>query len=295
MSKRETWGTHLLPRLHAAARLTDGARIRGFRLRATHLRHFQPPKGFVILDTPTRTKPLAIREDGPLAVNTNVSSTAFFDRIQNNRPLAIRLAIAAVALVVIVGIAAFISSHRAEAASSALAEAMQTYDAPISTPEQPVPAGTRSFSSLEERAKAANAQFADVANRYGMTDAGRNALYLEGVTAMQTGQNATAETLLKKSADSWNHDVSTLAEMALAGLYRGTARESLAIEQYNKVIAKPSTLVPAGLAQLELADMYEANGKGAEAKKIYAQIKDKDPKSASAEIATQKLSGPTAQ
>lgn len=247
------------------------------------------------MDTPTRTKPLAIREDGPLAVNTNVSSTAFFDRIQNNRALALRLAVAVVALVVLVGIFAFISSRRSEAASNALAEAMQIYDAPIATPDQPVPANTRSFSSLEERAKAANAQFATVADKFGMTDAGRNALYLEGVTAMQAGQNATAETLLKKSADSWNHDVATLAEMALAGLYRGTARESLAIEQYNKVIAKPSTLVPAGLAQLELADMYAADGKQAEAKKIYAQIKDKDPKSASAEIATQKLSGPSAQ
>ena len=247
------------------------------------------------MDTPTRTKPLAIREDGPLAVNTNVSSTAFYDRIQNNRPLAIRLAIAAMALIVIIGVVALVGSHRAEAANEALAAAMQTYDAPINTPEQPVPPGTRSFNSLEDRAKAANGEFAAVANKYGMTDAGRNALYLEGVTAMQTGQNATAETLLKKSAGSWNHDVSTLAEMALAGLYRGTAREAMAVEQYNKVIAKPSTLVPAGLAQLELADMYEANGKTADAKKIYAQIKDKDPKSASAEIATQKLSGPTAQ
>ncbi|SEB83211.1 tetratricopeptide repeat protein [Terriglobus roseus] len=247
------------------------------------------------MDTPTRTKPLAIREDGPLAVNTNSSSTAFFDRIQNNRALAIRLAVAVVALVVIASVFAFVSSHRAEAASSALAEAMQTYDAPIATPDQPVPANMKSFSSLEERAKAANAQFADVANKYGSTDAGRNALYLQGVTAMQAGQNASAEELLKKSSDSWNHDIATLSQMALAGLYRSTARESLAIEQYNKVIAKPSTLVPAGLAQLELAEMYEANGKQAEAKKIYAQIKDKDPKSASAEIATQKLSGPSAQ
>lgn len=247
------------------------------------------------MDTPTRTKPLAIREDGPLAVNTNVSSTAFFDRIQNNPALAIRLAIGVVALLVIVGVFAFFSSHRSEAASNALAEAMQTYDAPIATPEQPVPPGTRSFTSLEERAKAANAQFAAVADKYGSTDAGRNALYLQGVTAMQAGQNASAEALLKKSGDSWNHDIATLSQMALAGLYRSTARESLAVELYNKVIAKPSTLVPAGLAQLELADMYSANGKAAEAKKIYAQIKDKDPKSASAEIATQKLSGPTAQ
>jgi tetratricopeptide (TPR) repeat protein len=248
------------------------------------------------LDTPsrTRTTPLPVH-DGPLAVNTNVSSTAFFDRIQNNRPLAIRLGIAAVAIIIVGGIGTLVANHRSDAAANALSLAMQTFDAPISSPENPVPASTRSFSNVEDRAKAANAQFAAVADSYGMTDAGRNALYLQGVTAMQMGQNSTAEDLLKKSADGWNHDVATLAEMSLAGLYRSTARESLAVEQYNKIVAKPSTLVPAGLAQLQLAEMYEANGKSAEAKKIYAQIKDKDPKSASADIATQKLSGPTAQ
>jgi len=63
---------------------------------------------------------------------------------------------------------------------------------------------------------------------------------------------------------------------------------------YKKVADKPSTLVPAGLAKISMAEMLEANGKTAEAKKIYAEIKDKDPKSASADIATQKLAGPGA-
>jgi tetratricopeptide (TPR) repeat protein len=240
-------------------------------------------------------EPTSRTRTSPLAVNTNVSSTAFYDRVQNNRSLAIKLGSGVVALAIVVGAVATVSSYRSNAANSALSSAMAAYDTPVNTPDQPLPPGTKSFASIEDRAKAANVQFAAVADKYSMTDAGRNALYLEGVTAMQSGQTSTAEALLKKSADGWNHDVATLAQMSLAGLYRSTGRESLAIETYQKVANKPSTLVPAGMAQIQLAELYEANGKTAEAKKIYAQIKDKDPKSASAELASQKLNGPAAQ
>ncbi len=243
----------------------------------------------------TRTTPLPVRQDGPLAVNTNVSSTAFFDRIQNNRALATQLLVAIV-VVVLVGAAIAIGyTTRSNAASAALAEAMQTLDTPVSTPDQPVPPSVKSFSSTTDRARAANGQFAATANKYGMTPAGRNALYMQGVTALEYGDKANAETLLRKSADSWNRDVATLAQLALAGLYHDTGRDPLAIDTYKKVADKPSTLVPAGLAQLQMAELYESNGKDGDAKKVYAQIKDKDPKSAAGQIAAQKLGAPVAQ
>ena len=248
------------------------------------------------MDTPTRTRPLPVH-DGPLAVNTNVSSTAFFDRIQNNPKLALNLAIALVVLLVVVAGGVFAYKSRSSAAAEQFSAALQTYSAPIRSADTPLPPGTRSFGSAEERAKAANAEFAAVADKYGMTDAGRNALYLEGITALQAGQNSTAETLLKKSAGSWNRDVADMASLALANLYHSTGRASDAVAEYNKVISKPSNLVPVGLARLQLAEMYEADGKSADAKKIYAEIKDKDPKSAAAQLATEKLApaGPAAR
>ena len=245
--------------------------------------------------TPTRTTPLPVRDNRPLAVNTNVSSTAFWDRIQNNRALAIQLGLVALALVGLIALVAGVYSYRSNAATAALAEAMQIYDTPVSTPEQPVPPSVKSYSSVEARARAANARFADVASRYGLTVAGRNAQYLQGVTAMQSGDNASAERLLKKSAGDWNHDVATLAQLSLASLYHATGRDSLAVEAYQKIVKSPSTLVPAGLAQLQLASLYESEGKAGDAKKLYAEIKDKNPKSAAAEIATQKLTGTAAE
>lgn len=244
---------------------------------------------------PTRTTPLPVRQDGPLAVNTNQSSTAFFARIQNNRKLAIQLLAAIVVVVVLAGAIAIAYTVRSNAANAAFAEAMQVLDAPISTPDQPVPPGVTSYNSMAERARAATSQFGAIADKYGSTPAGRNALYLQGVTALEAGDKASAETLLKKAADGWNHDVATLSQLALAGLYHATNRDAQAIDLYRKVADKPSTLVPAGLARLEMAGLYESNGKDGDAKKIYAEIKDKDPKSAAGQIAAQKLGVPVAQ
>jgi hypothetical protein len=53
--------------------------------------------------------------------------------------------------------------------------------------------------------------------------------------------------------------------------------------------------VPAGTAQLQLAELYESQGQADAAKKIYAQLKDKDAKGAAGMIAAQKLNPAPAQ
>ena len=68
---------------------------------------------------------------------------------------------------------------------------------------------------------------------------------------------------------------------------------------YNELTAKPTTTVPSGLAQLQLAELYAAQGKPEQAKKIYAQLKDKDAKGPAGTLAAQKLNpgpvGPAGQ
>lgn len=241
--------------------------------------------------TRTRTTPLPLRQDGPLPASRN----AFLDRIQNDRALAVRLLVAIVVVVLVGAAIAITYTLRSNAANAALADAMQVLDTPVSTPDQPLPPSTKSFSSTAERARTAASQFGTIADKYAMTPGGRNARYLQAVSTLDAGDKAAAEPLLKKSADSWNRDVATLSEMALAGLYHDTGRDSQAADMYKKVAGSPSVVVPAGLARLDLAGLYESTGKVADAKKIYAEIKDKDPKSAAAEIATQKLTGAPAQ
>ena len=238
-------------------------------------------KSVLPLNTALPTRPNAVLQNSP-----DKSGPLY---IPQNRRFLLSVLAGIVAVAIVGSALAAIYYHRAGVANAALADALRTYSQPVVEPGQPVPAGTKAFASNADRARESNGQFAAVANTYGMTPAGRNALYLQGVTALQMGQTATAETLLNKSAGSWNSDVAALAKLSLAGLYHGSGRDAQAIDLLQKLADKPTVTVPKGLAQLQLADLYSSEGKKDQARKIYAQIKDKDPKSAAAEIASQDL------
>ena len=72
-------------------------------------------------------------------------------------------------------------------------------------------------------------------------------------------------------------------------MYRNTSRDPQAIDIYNQLSAKPTTTIPYGLARLQLAEVYETEGKADEAKKVYASLKDKDAKGPAGQIAAEKL------
>jgi tetratricopeptide (TPR) repeat protein len=194
---------------------------------------------------------------------------------QNRRSAIVSSVILLLVILAIVG-GASIYSHRSNQANAALGDALHAYQTLIAAPGQQVPPGTKTYSSVAERAKAANALFVDIANRYGMTPDGKVARYFAGLTYMEEGQNQSAEDSLKQVADSWNGDLSALAKLALAQLYRGTGRDAQAIDIYNELSKGSATTVPPGMAQIQLAEMYESQGKPEEAKKIYGKLKDQD-------------------
>jgi tetratricopeptide (TPR) repeat protein len=193
------------------------------------------------------------------------------------------------ALIVAVVAGVLIYNSRSEKATVSFGNAMALYQTPIQYPGEPVPVEVKTFKSVADRAKAANAAFVATANQYGMTPAGKNAKYFAGLTYMEAGENASAESTLKEVGDGWDKDLASLGKLALAQLYRQTGRSQQAIPLYNELASKPTTAVPAGTAQLQLADLYESQGQADQAKKIYAQLKDKDSKGAAGTIAAQKL------
>lgn len=151
----------------------------------------------------------------------------------------------------------------------------------------------QTYPSIAARAKAANALFREVADKYGMTPDGKNARYFAGLTEIEAGQNQQAEETLKGVASSWDSNLAALAKLSLVGLYRTTGRTQEAINLLNQLADKPTTTVPAGLAKLQLADLYESQGKTADARNVYAKLKDSDPKGVAGGIAAEKLN-PTA-
>ena len=176
---------------------------------------------------------------------------------------------------------------RSTAADAALGAALDTYSAQLAQPGAPAINGN--FATAGDRAKAANQQFAAVAEKYGWLAQGAKAHYFAGVTFEELGQNDAAEKELKAAAGSWDRNLSNLAKLALAGLYHQTNRDAQAIELYQALAAKPSDTVSTAVAQLDLADLYSATGQPDQARKLWAAVKDADKEGAAGSIAAQKL------
>jgi predicted negative regulator of RcsB-dependent stress response len=148
------------------------------------------------------------------------------------------------------------------------------------------------YTTAGDRAKAANQQFVAVARQYGWLSEGSKAHYFAGVTYEELNQTAPAETELKAAAGAWSwgdRNLANLAKLALAGLYHQMDRDAEAIDIYNALAAKPSETVPTAVAQLDLADLYAAEGKIEQARKLWAKVKDADKDGMAGSIAAQKL------
>jgi hypothetical protein len=208
------------------------------------------------------------------------------DWFGEHRAKVIQAAVAAVVLLAMVIAGLVVYNQRSTAADLAFGQAMDTYNAPLATAGQPPAPGEKTFPTASARATAANQQFVQVANQYGLLAPGKTASYFAGLTAIDMGQPGAAETYLKKVADGGDAPLGSLAKLALANLYQQLNRNSEAVVLYNQLIAKPTTTVPADAARLQLASLYEKTNP-AEANKIYAQLKSS--KSAAGQIATQKL------
>ena len=231
------------------------------------------------MDTQTRH---ALKKDS--FVQATASS---FSWLSSHRSGILRWVVVAVVLVVVAGGALTFWSFRSSAANSALGAALDTYITPLALPGAPPEKGV--YATASERSKAANQQFLAVIQQYGWLPEASKAHYFAGVTYQELGQTASAETELKAAAGAWDHNLSNLAKLALAGVYHQTARDTQAIEIYTALAAKPSETVPASVAQLDLANLYVAAGKQDQARALWAKVKDADKDGAAGSIAAQKL------
>lgn len=198
------------------------------------------------------------------------------DWAKQNQKQAITIGAIAVALLLLIVGGYTLFQHRTDAAANAFGEAMQIYQAPLASQAAGLPPGIKTFPDAKARATAANTQFAAVADQYGMTEPGKMALYMTGVTYMDAGNYSAAEEALKKVAGSLNGDTAALGKSALAGLYQQTGRNADAEKLLEELGKGNAGTVPAFFAQIRLGDLYQSEGKTAEAKRVWAQVKDKD-------------------
>jgi tetratricopeptide (TPR) repeat protein len=184
----------------------------------------------------------------------------------------------------------YVNGQRNLTASAKLGEAVRVYQAPIVPAGTPATPGQQTFTSAADRAKAAQALFADIADHYGSTDSGKIARYFLGLTYKDQGNIPAAEGALKNVADSRDKDLAAMAKYALGEMYVAQKRNNDAINIYKDLAEHPTPSVSKNTAQLELADLYENMQQPQQAKTIYEQIRKDDPKSSAAQYAQARLS-----
>ena len=234
------------------------------------------------MDTQTRH---ALKQD-----RFATATASGLDWLQENRTSAIATVTAVVILVALIITGVVVYNSRSAKAQDLFGQAMDIYNTPLAQPGQPALPGEITYPTAAARAKAANPLFVQVAEHYNWLEPGKNAEYFAGLTYLDMGQTASAESELQKAAGSHDNGLAALAKMALAGLYRQTGRDDQAVDIYRQLMKNPTVTVPASAAKLQLAGLYETTNP-AEAKKLYAELKDQDKTTVAGQIAAQKLAG----
>ena len=208
--------------------------------------------------------------------------------VEHRSKLIAAATVVAIVAAAALGIWAFVN-YRNQQANNELSGALLKYNAPIRPAGEPASPEVLSYASSAERAKAANADFTRIADKYSFTRNGRLARYFAGITLHDQGDNASAEKQLQDVAGSRDKEIASLAKLALASIDQDAGKTQPAIELYKGLIANPTTSVGAITAQFELANLYEGNHQPLEARKLYEQMQKADPTGQVGQLAAQKL------
>jgi len=188
-------------------------------------------------------------------------------------------------LAVVVGGFLLYRSSESKAATG-FATALATFHAPVSATD--TAASTLHFKTDQEKYQEALKQFNDVADHYSWFSQGKFARYYSALCQRELGKTAEAEKALHDVAESHNAELSSIAKMALAGIYEQTGRNDQAEKTYKELENHATTAVPKATVQLALADLYQRT-KPAEAKAIYQQIQKDYPGMAAGDVASRML------
>lgn len=204
---------------------------------------------------------------------------------------------ALVVLAIVVGIFFLWNSRTNAAAQAALAKAIETAESPISTNAVPAGSAAKQFRTAKERSQAAIPEFQAVVEQFGGPVA-EKAKYFIAVNQLNLDR-AVGVSELEALANS-SGEVGLLSKFALAQIRNEDGKPDEAIALYKELAASSDPTIPKDTINLELARIYEKQGKKQEAVdllfgivKTASETKDLDGKpillSASAQAAKDKL------
>ncbi|HEX3661069.1 MAG TPA: coatomer subunit epsilon [Acidobacteriaceae bacterium] len=216
------------------------------------------------------------------------ATTSGLEWVGDHRANVIKFSIAVVLVIGVIVAGAVVYQQRSAAANQLFGQAMDVYQTPLANPSQPAEPGQKTYATAADRAQAAYPLFQQTANQYGWLRAGEMARYFAGLTELDLGKTDQAKADLEKATHSGGSNLESLAKLALANLDEQTGQTSQAVTLFQDLIQHPTTTVPKVQAQFQLAALYETSNPQ-EARRLYAEIKDQNKDTDSAQIATQKL------
>lgn len=155
------------------------------------------------------------------------------------------------------------------AAQAALGKAIETSKAQISETGTPAGSTQKTYKTEKERAEAAIAEFQAVAEKFG-GDVADKAKYFIAVNRLVIDRTA-AITELEGLASSGG-EVGTLSKFALAQTRAADKRPDDAVALYQEILNSNENVVAKDTVNLEIAKIYEEQGKKQEAIDIYFNI-----------------------
>lgn len=183
-------------------------------------------------------------------------------RLEGQRKTLLYALAAAGVLAVIIGIFYVWNSRTNAAAQAALAKAIETSEAAITNNPPPAGSTTKQFKTAKERAQAAIPEFEAVAEQYGGAVA-EKARYFIAVNQLVLDRATGIQQLEALSAS--NDEVGKLAKFALAQTRVEDGRLDDAAALYRELASMSDPIVPKDTINLELAKIYEKQGKKQEA------------------------------
>jgi len=176
---------------------------------------------------------------------------------------------ALVVLLVIVGLFYVWNKRSNNAAQAALGNAIETSQAQVT--DSPLPAGVtgKVFKTEKERAEAAIIEFQAVIDNYGGAYA-EKARYFIAVNRISVDKEAGVKELQALAGESG--EVANMAKFALAQAYAADGKYAEAEKLYADLVQAENTVISIETIRFEYADVLEKLNKKKEAADLYFQI-----------------------
>jgi len=154
-------------------------------------------------------------------------------------------------------------------AQTALGKAIETSQATISLAPPPAGSTVKTFPTQAERAQAAITEFQTVADKFG-GDVAEKAKYFIAVNRLVLDRGAGIQEL--QALTDNGGEVGSLSKFALAQALAGDGKLDEAAALYQELMSSTDPIVAKETVGTELADIYEKQGKTAEASAVLFDI-----------------------